>query len=247
MKKILNILMMAAIMVALVSCDNTDDELMQSSQLVRVSLNPSFSSGNITRGNGDLYTKIYNKIIDRELVAGSYSLVFTDVATNKSYSFNGIWGSTILIKSGRYKVTGSSTATGEVIQDKCSMRFDTEIDIKPTHTNIALPAEYDCFLLLFDKSVIKDVTVFYGLNSSKVQEMHLFNYDDAIYCFSKKLYNENVSVFQFMVIDYADNSSEKIVTPEKTFDIGKYYLWNGNNYSSVKSSFLLPKMNQGNI
>jgi len=96
--------------------------------------------------------------------------------------------------------------------------------------------------LLFDKAAVKEAAVHYSLNSSKVVIAPLFEYEGAIYGFSRGLYNEAISMPQFLVVTLNDGSREDIQTNggTLTFEKGRYYL-----YSGMKGNFLLPRMEAG--
>lgn len=253
MKKFLAIAIVFAASFAAVSCGDysEDDFFANESKTTMVSFDYSFMSGgigNVTRAatsDDEAYTTLYNKILSKELIADSYTITLTEVSSNKSYTFSGNWNdnNSILIKTGTYNVTGKSTASGECLQSKCSIKFNTKIEIKASTSYITLPAEYDCMLLIFDRSVIKNAFVLYGINNSKVSEKNFFNCDNLYYGFSTKLYNENASANQFLIVDYYDDSRQNFSADK--FEIGKYYLFSGN--SSARSSFSLPKMVKGDV
>lgn len=237
MKKFLSIF---AISMMLLSCSNSTEDLPES-ETVLVSLDYSFSSNNITRSD-DVNTFFYNKIISKELIAERYDLTFTNISTNEVYKCKGDWKdkNTISIKTGKYKVTGSSTADGEYIQNKCSIIFDTEIEIKPSSTNITLPANYDCFLIIFEKYAVKNVSNTYISGNNTITEF-LFEYGDIFYAFSKQLYS-GVNSPQYLIVTLNDNSSQYIQTNGNSkFEIGKYYVYD----SPLKNEFSLPKMVKG--
>lgn len=244
MKKLFFLLIAVVAMASMTSCDSDEiqNEIQSDSSLVKVELTPSFSSGNITRAT-DLYSQMHHKISG--LLSDSYSLTFTETTTGKKYTFSGNWGDSILIKSGTYRVVGTNKAPGDVIQEKCSLKFDTEVNIKPTDTNVILSAQFDCFLLLFDKKNITSVVIYYGINDSKIEKKTLFEVDNIIYGFSRGIYNKNSNLTQFISINYSDQSQESIYTKDKIFEIGKYYTWEGNSY--VRNCVSIPIMTQGNI
>ena len=242
MKQLLNTLFVVTTIITISSCSDTDTD-MTTSNIAHVSLDYTFSSGTITRAD-DMYSTIYNKVLTKELAADTYSLTFINLSTNKAYTFSGSWkGNMISLETGRYKVIGTSIADGNYIQDKCSLKFNTEVNITQTDHTIVLQAAYDCFLLIFDKAAVKEVTVHYNINASKADTASLFEFNNMIYGFSRGLYNENINVYQYLVITLNDDTREDIQTNGSTvFEIGKYYL-----YSPLRSNFLLPRMEAGNI
>ena len=215
---------------ALLSCDNSHDEYLTShDEMVTVSLN--YSVGQPTRASENpLYTQLYNKILSKELIADSYSMTFTEKTTGMSFNVDGEWstGTYLTVKSGTYRVTGASVIHDDNIgiQDKCSIKFDTEITITSTSSNIIIQAEYDCFLLIFDKRSVADAFITYVNNNASLQEKHFFELPNSYiyYGFSSHLFNPSYSTSQRLTIIYNDDTVEM---QSNTLNVhnGEYYIF----------------------
>lgn len=207
----------------MLACSNYEYEEMP--QTVTLSLNYSIDA---TRANGsDLYNQLYSKILSKELIADSYVLKFTNKTTGESFDVRGNWNSTdaVSINTGTYKVTGSCSAYGAGIQDKCSIKFDTEATVTATSSKLVLKADYDCFLLIFDKKVVSNAYILYAIDKSNVVERHFFEYDNILYGFSKSLYNAENASNQYLYMDYTDNEAKQIATKNLNVKNGEYYIF----------------------
>lgn len=211
---------------------------------------------------GSMYTKsnifsdiFYTQIVSKDLVAEHYNIKLVETTTGETYSLQGNWKSNDMftIKTGKYKVTGKSTGYGDYIQSKCSLKFNTEIDINSNDTIITIPAEYDCFLLIFSKDNVESVQCYYNNSSSgdysysSSEFAGYFNsLDKYIYAFSNKLYKDDAKNPALMISlkSKYDGSTNRSWFYTKTinFEIGKYYL-----YNPVDNNFSIPEMTQGNI
>lgn len=251
MKKYLAIFA-SLIMLAMSSCSNYEYE--EPTQVVTLSIDCSIEG---TRANGsDLYTQLHNKILSKELVADSYILKFVNKNTGESFDVRGSWNSTdaVSIKTGIYKVTGTSTAYGAGIQDKCSIKFDTEAEVTATSSKLTLKALYDCFLLIFDKSIVSDAHILYGIDKSNMTERHFFECGNILYGFSRSLYNEENISPQYLYINYKDDNAVQYESNKLNTKIGEYYIF--NDYSMTTStlnlnwqsiSFSISKMSSGKL
>ena len=251
MKKFLVILFCILSLVYFSSCHKSVIDKVEEPQTVLVSFDYSFESGSMTKSD-NLYNQFYNEIISKELVADNFNIILEEVNTGEIYEFSGKWKDKdmISIKTGKYKVNGNSIASGNYIQSKCSLKFNTEIEIKSTDTTIVLPAEYNCFLLIFNKTYISTVlNNYYGYNEDRFDSSYwniyyLIDKDSVLYAFSYNLYdvNHDKSCKPYLKIVLKNNSIIKIYTETINFELGKYYI-----YNSVDNNFSIPEMTQGNI
>lgn len=114
--------------------------------------------------SSEIFSKFYEKICDGTLVAPSYDLAFTETTSGKVTKCSGNWAAKtpITLPLGTYKVEGTSTAEGKHIQDKCSILLQSSVTIDSKTTSVTLPATYDCYLLIFCDSSIKDLKNYNG-------------------------------------------------------------------------------------
>lgn len=223
MKKYLVIFASLMMLAVVSSCSNYEYE--EPTQVVTLSLDCSLDG---TRANSNnLYNQLYNKILSKELIADSYVLKFTNKTTGESFDVRGNWNSTdaVSINTGTYKVTGSCSAYGAGIQDKCSIKFDTEATVTATSSKLVLKADYDCFLLIFDKKVVSNAYILYAIDKSNVIERHFFEYDNILYGFSKSLYNAENASNQYLYINYKDDEAKQISTKNLNVKNGEYYIF----------------------
>lgn len=229
-------------MMIFTACSSDEETPLVKDEPVNVSLliDYSFSkSESMSRSNTDVYNNFYTeKIATKLLTPDSYSLKFVG-DNGLTYDFYGKWAdkSLITILEGEYKVTGTSNATGNYVQEKASFIFDEKIKIEKDMTSVSLNAIYSCFLLFFNKSDIESLTytkVSYGSTSNEVREIKQ-EFGDYIYCFSRNLENGN------FYGERADGSTFRVSSTTFPFENGKYYFFN-----DATVSFEIPKMEAGN-
>lgn len=249
MRKIFTIFL---VLVSLLSCNKFKAESIEP-ETVLVSFEYSFVSGSMLTKSNNLYTPFYNDIVSGDLVAEDFHITLVETTTGETYEFSGKWKekSLLSVKTGKYKITGTSTAAGDYIQNKCSLRFDSEIEIKSSDTCVVLPAMYDCFLLVFDNEIISEVfdcfNEYYELHDYYSQECKKFyQKNNTIYGFSYGLYNSSYGGSPqkqpaLKVISKSGNIA-KIFTKTLNFELGRYYI-----YNPVENSFSIPEMERGNI
>lgn len=254
MKKI--ILILICLISVFCSCNKIDTNIPKE-------VNVSFS---YIMEQGSMYTKsnvfsdvFYTQIVSKDLVAEHYSIKLVETTTGETYSLQGNWKSNDMftLKTGKYKVTGKSTGYGDYIQSKCSLKFDTEIEIKSSDNIITIPAQYDCFLLIFNKDNVRSVECYYDSSKendnaySSSESAGQFNVlDKYLYAFSNKLYRDNAKNPVLLIKlnmtykdgNYDTNNRSWFYTKTINFEIGKYYL-----YNPIDNNFSIPEMTQGNI
>lgn len=196
--------------------------------------------------DAELWGKFYEKIKSGEFVAPSYSLIFTEKETGAKYEFKGNWADrdVVTLKTGEYNVTGKSNAEGRFIQERASISFDTDISISSTQGNIVLPASYNCFLLAFPKSDIKDLKNFVSFESNlggKTSEaVDFYEFSDNYYAFSRKIYDSTYPAESYIKGVREDDTTFTIYTADIAFEKGKYYFYSGSSLL-----FSLPEMTPG--
>ena len=187
----------------------------------------------------DIFAEFYEKILSAELVAPQYDLVLTDESTNIQYEFKGTWNKKdmVTVRTGRYHVVGTSTATGVSVQDKCSFVFDEYIDISSSATQITLTAQYDCFLIIFNAAGLSTLSNYNGTTSRNLSSFSTYKYAFV----NDKLYLDDKQDLAYINGRYTDGAEFKCYTGQLVFEKGKYYV-----YNSVTGTFTVPSMENGN-
>lgn len=237
-----------------VSCGKSDFQ-QTNQQYVDVSFSYTLEQGSMYTKSDVFSDVFYTQITSKDLVAEHYNITLTEITTGEKYSLQGNWKSNDMftIKTGKYKVTGTSIAYGQYIQSKCSLKFNTEIEINSSNNIVIIPAEYNCFLLIFSKDNVSQVNCFY---EGKVDGSYTYHSDDKfysldkyVYAFSNKLYKDDAKDPALMITlksthyngsTYTNNSW--FYTKTINFEIGKYYL-----YNPIDNNFSIPEMTQGII
>lgn len=207
---------------------------------ITYSLDTSVGSDMTKATDAEVFDMFYQKMKTGELVAPSYNLTFTETATGAKYEFSGDWADKdmITIRTGKYKIEGTSTATGNYIQQLASIKFDEEVEISTSSSSITLKAIYDCFLLAFAKSDITSLVCVPYQSSYVPDNQKFFTLDDYYYAFvNDKLYSVKSEGY---IKGNRGQDTFKIMTGNATFEKGKYYI-----YNDVSGSFELPKMEAG--
>lgn len=235
------IIIFAAIAV-LAGCEKPAQEPTPQDVNITISytLDTSVGSDMTKATDAEVFDMFYQKMKTGELVAPSYKLIFTETTTGAKYEFSGKWvdKDMVTIRTGKYKIEGTSTASGNYIQELASIKFDEEIEISTTSSIVTLKAIYDCFLLAFAKSDITSL-VCVPYQSNYVPDNHAFyEFEDYYYAFvNDKLYSTQS---EGHILGRRTQDTFKIMTGYAAFEKGKYYI-----YNDVSGSFELPKMEAG--
>lgn len=188
--------------------------------------------------NAEVFNEFYQKIKTGDLVAPSFELTLTEVTSGVVYTFKGKWDrhDLLTLRTGSYKVVGTSTAEGDNIQEKCSFTFDEQIDISVTSNVITLHANYDCSLLIFNNENIQTLQNFNG--SALVP---FFTFGTYKYAFVNNQLFENAKQNDAYILGkYTDDTEFKMYIGNLNFEKGKYYV-----YNSVSNGFDVPPMDEG--
>ena len=250
-------------LLALVLCSCSKEEDTTPKE-VEVKLDYTFAeSGSMLRSGADVYGTFYNKYIKtKKLTPRTYSLIFEDKSTgNKALEVSGAWNDNISVKlpSGKYTVTGNSYPIIEnyegVPADTVYIKFNEDVTITEDMTELVFAAQYDSYLLLFDKANTSAVNYHgvYGGSSSNVSRKHtlpLSSDDNVYWSFIKSqsfkytdvdinyiIPYENYSI----VINRKDESEVVLFFDGLKFNTGKYYYFN-----DMTNSFDIPPMESGN-
>lgn len=200
---------------------------------------PTDSGGSMTKAtNAEVFGEFYKKIVSAELVAEDYDLMLTDISSGARIECKGNWNnhSMITLKTGTYKVEGTSTAKGGIIQDKCSFVFNEMIIVETSTSSVILTAEYDCYLLIFSGNEIATISNFDGKNT-----VPLFDFKTYKYAFvNNKLYVEDKQSSAYLSGTYSNGAEFRCYTGNLGFERGKYYV-----YNTITGGFTIPEMEEG--
>lgn len=200
---------------------------------------PTDNGGSMTKlSNAEVFEEFYEKIVSAELVAEEYDLQLTETTTGSKYEFKGKWNShdMVTVRTGKYHITGVSTALGKSIQDKCSFTFDETVEISTSSSAINLTANYDCFLLIFSANEIATLSNYNGEESQSFYSFKTYKYAFV----NGTLFKEGKQDKAYIGGTYTDNAEFKCYTGNLAFEKGKYYV-----YSSVTGGFTVPPMEEG--
>ena len=192
----------------------------------------------MTKSNASIFGEFYEKIKSAELVAPKYNVSLTETTTGAKYEFEGTWGDRhmVTITAGRYKVEGKSTASGGLLQEKCSLVLVGEVSINAASETILLPAQYDCFLLIFNAT---DIVTLQNVNGESVEPF--FEFGAYKYAFvNGKVYSDDQKATSHILGQFSDDCQFKVYTGNLNFEKGKYYV-----YNSLAGGFYLPEMEDG--
>lgn len=228
------------------SCTKDNGNEVQMGEKVKVRLMYTLDTSNggemsrASTSNGEVFNEFFEKIKSGDLLASTYNITFTNVENGTIYSFSGSWedNTFITIRTGKYNVTGYSTAEGTSIQDRCSIIFDEPIDITISSNTISLNGIYDCALIIFNDSKIESLQNFDGENNSS-----FFSFNNYKYAFVKDyLYLPAHKDKAYIFGAYTNGAEFQISTGNLKFTKGKYYV-----YNSVDNDFNLPPMEDGSV
>lgn len=223
------------------SC-NKMDQKQEETVSVYLTYTITTDNGEVMHGtkanSADVFNEFYQKIKSGELVAPNYNFTFTEKTTGAVYTVDGTWAGKdmVTLRTGTYKVVGTSKAAGENIQDKCSLKFDDEITVDVNSTTITLKATYDCSLIIFSDASIDKLSNFNGSSSRD-----LFKFNNYIYAFvNSKLYADGKQAQAYLEGQHTNGTQFKIYTGNLNYEIGKFYV-----YNDINAAFSLDEMEEG--
>ena len=196
----------------------------------------------VKSSTGTSYADFVAKIKTGELVAPFYSLTLTNKSSGENISVSGNWAEKkkVTLRNGTYKVSGTSTAEGRTLQDKCSIKIDDEITVPSASGEVVLKASYDCFLLVFGDNSVSAMSLFDGEQSSD-----FFKMGDSFYAFGRgPLAVSGKEKDAYISCTRSDGSSFNISTENMTPTTGKYYVY-GEINSDEGFSFEIEDMEPG--
>lgn len=241
MKKAFSLmLLLATIAIAFQSCSSDGDEPVPEAQEVQVKLDYSlFESGSMSRSGESVYQSFYNEYIKtKELAPETYSLSFSSKAT-MIMAVQGKWGEddAIRIKEGVYTVTGKSAPSDSYFSPKLYLTFNEDVNLTKEMTTLTLNAEYDCLLLMFNATTIKQIGAKFATNSG-VKELPQAG--GIYYLFVNSTTNsENRDLL--INLTRLNGASVELNINRMGLEKGKYYYFN-----DITNSFDIDPMQNGN-
>ena len=239
-KKIISLLFVAGILMSVSSCGKIipQDDTVSVYLTYTITTDSSEIMPGTKSTNAQVFDDFYQKIRSGELVAPNYKLTLTEKNTGVVYVIDGNWKSRdmVTLRTGTYSVTGTSTAEGENIQDKCSLKFDDEITVDIKSTTVNLKAAYDCSLVIFSDVSIARLSNFNGNAGTE-----LFKLNDYFYAFiHTKLYVDEKKDQAYLEGSHTNGTQFRIYTGNLNYETGKYYI-----YNDINVAFDLDKMEEG--
>lgn len=228
---------------AFIGCSE-ESVIEQPSKEVEVSLDYSFAeSGSMTRAGSYVYTEFYNKYVKtKQLTPKNFDLTFKNKETGATATIKGNWNKKHSFKllTGEYEVTGTSHPSTVYYMsciDSLYLAFKENITITNNTENITLNAQYDSFMLMFDKSDKAQIEYCSGGGGTALLEStNLKTIDGLYYAFFCEL-RGNVKFLRI-----TRNKQSSTIDLDKTpFEKGKYYYFN-----DINNSFNIPPMEEGN-
>lgn len=225
---------------SLPSCEKEDqqEETVSVYLTYTISANDGQEMPGTKATSSEVFDEFFQRIKTGELVAPSYNLTFTEKNSGAVYMVEGTWAGQdmITLRTGTYIVAGTSTATGENIQEKCSLKFEDEITLDTNSKTISLKANYDCSLIVFS-----DVSIAQLKNNNGISSSEFFKFNNYLYAFiHTKLYAEGKKEQAYLEGKHTNDSQFKIYTGCLSFEIGKFYV-----YNDIKATFDIDKMDEG--
>lgn len=235
MKNLYKVIAVFIISAFVISCSKEND-----SETANVKFVSSLANGDImTKAtNQEVFGEFYSAIINGTLAADSYHLILTEVGGDVRYEFYGSWKSSdfVTVKTGRYHVKGVSTASGDYLQDKCSLVFNDIVDISAHDSTISIEGNYDCYLLIFDTNQVSTVVNFTG-----VENLEFFDFSHYKYAFV------NDTIYDIFGRDIANINGTNVNGSNFIIKTGYFPFVKGMHYvfSPVNSEFYVPEMEDG--
>lgn len=244
MKQLIKLALLVKAFMVLLTSMSSCQKTTQNEEIVSIYLTYTITTDNGREMPGtkatsvEVFDEFYQKIKSGELVAPNYNLTFTEKSTGAIYTVTGNWAGKdmVTLRTGSYKVVGTSTAIGENIQEKCSLKFEDDIIVDVYSKTITLKANYDCSLIIFSDASIAKLSNFNGISSTD-----LFKFDNFIYAFiHTKLYADGKQDQSYLEGRHTNETQFKIYTGHLIYEIGKFYV-----YNDINASFDLEKMEEG--
>lgn len=211
---------------------------------VTFSLGYSFAeSGSMTKSGSQAYDDFYGKYIKtKELAPKTFVLTFTNKETGATATVRGDWAKNHSFKllAGEYEVTGTSHPSTSKCLDSLYLCFNENIIISNETQSINLTAQYDSYLLMFDKGDKNSVKYRYWpaspANTTELIDLNVV--DEIYYAFFYELIGSRPD--NAIVIN-RNGVVSTITMDDMPFEKGKYYYFN-----DLSNSFDIPPMGNGN-
>lgn len=227
------LLMMCAMLGILVSCQN--EEAVEPIKEVSFTIGLQLpQSGSMTRTSAsELYDDFYtNHIEPHTKLPQEYSFSIYK-GESKIATISGKWNADIAtLPIGTYRFSGQSKGDFEF----GSLIFDQQVVIDENTESISLTAQWDCYLLMFDKELYTRAEVgCRSETSSSSTSVSLCETEAVYYLF---LPHRESSYIKYGT---TGNDAGTIYLNQYSFEKGKYYVF--DLYNGI---FSAPKMEQGN-
>jgi len=238
MKKLFSVFLSLSAALLFFSCDKADSP-ESANESAQFSISFTFDKeafSTLTKSNATVFNEFYEKMNTGELVAAAYDLTFTEVNTGVVYQIQGKWNEDkmVTVRTGTYQITGTSTAEGDFIQEKCSIVINEQLDIAASTTVIVLHPTYDCSLLVFTHPEITELT-----NTVNGTATNFFVFSTYHYAFVRTSMSGG-DTGAYIAGRYSDNTTFRVLTNGFTFENGYYYIHN-----ATVNTFTLPAMQDG--
>lgn len=217
---------------------------------VTVALDYSFmESGSMTKAGDAVYSDFYEKYVkSKVLTPKTFNLTFTNVETKAVATIKGDWTKNHSLKllTGDYEVTGTSYPAYKDKRDgdfkgidSLFICFNETVKITSEMTKLNLTAQYDSYLLMFDKSDKSLINYrYHPTGSNSYYDIALKDIDDIYYAFYNKL-NGYDKENQIIINRTVGTTTINMINVP--FEKGHYYYFN-----DLSNSFDIPPMTSGN-
>lgn len=214
---------------------------MESGSMTQSSSNVYSEFYAMTKSGSTAYSDFYEKYIKtKQLTPKNFSLVFTNKETGATATINGNWeeNHSFRLLAGEYEVTGTSQPESNTCIDTLWLSFDEDVTITAETESINLTAQYDSYMLLFDKGD-KDYVRYQHSVYNGTETIELDVVDDIYYAFIHSLLG-GTSYWDRITISRSGKYSY-IYLDDIPFEKGKYYYFN-----DISNTFDIPQMEEGN-
>ncbi len=227
-----------------ISCEKENNGVVEEFVNISLAYSLHYNTGNSMYDSrsvsNEVFHSFYTSLTDGTLIAPTFNLTFTEINNGWVFKVQGDWANKNIaaLRPGTYHVTGSSTADGLNLQEKCSITFDTQVEVDLTNDVILLPAIYDCALVIFTDTTVSNLS-----NNNGVGEVtDFFNYNNNYYAFVRTALYEVSGRQDAFISGYHKTGKEfSISTSSLEFQKGKYYI-----YNNLTKDFQLPNTEQEN-
>lgn len=192
------------------------------------------SSGSMTRtAASELYDEFYTNYIETHIKLPNEYYLTIYKGDSKVVAISGKWDADIVtLPVGVYRVVGHCNGDFE----NGTLKFDEEITIDKNTKSISLTAQWDCYLLMFDKELYTMVGVeCRSLNTSYFCTENLCETEALYYVFLPHRGSRSINY------TVKGDNTGTIYLDQYPFEMGRYYVFNLST-----GTFSTPPMEPGN-